>query len=233
MQLGASELLEEGRAAHRGGDARRLRACLRELGCRRSREAAVAEESLRKLRLQIGREGVAREEKRAVTLMADAGIPLTDHRKPPGERLAGLLVLKDAEIQPHRERMIEEARSSIWLSSLTFLQARLVPLLESKVRAGCDVTVVFADRTAGSSRNADIGRLHRVGVRCEPLRSTHSKALVVDGELVMVGSANLHGGHHDLCVAFRDAAKAREIVAYLERVISEERQGTTGRSRAR
>jgi hypothetical protein len=115
--------------------------------------------------------------------------------------------------------MIEAAAGSIWLSSLTFMHPELVPVLEKKARSGVTVTFVAARRTVkGASRDPDIARLVKAGAICRFLDSTHSKALVIDEELVMVGSANAHGGDHDLCVTMRDRRLAAQIIEYLSKL---------------
>lgn len=118
--------------------------------------------------------------------------------------------------------MIAAAERSVWLSSLTFPSASLVELLERKAKAGLSVTVVLADRTVKTTQNAEIGRLTRARARCCLLASTHSKALVIDEELVLLGSANAHRGHRDLCVSLRDVKLASEIIAYLDGLVGRE-----------
>ena len=197
-QFSGAKLLDTGRKAHRSGDKQLVRECLRELECRSSRAAAAAEQELRDLL-----KGRTRAAGRA-TRPNDADGPTE-----------ALALVKDADISYRREAMIERARRSIWLSSLTFPHSDLVPMLMKKARSNVFVGIVVANRTLKARHEAEVRGLTHAGARCTFLASTHSKALVIDEELVMLGSANAHGGHRDLCVLFRDRKLAGQIITYL------------------
>jgi phosphatidylserine/phosphatidylglycerophosphate/cardiolipin synthase-like enzyme len=191
MQLKADQLLVRGQRAHAAGDTGTLRACLRELECRTTRAATSAETELRALIRGAGR------------------------AKHVTEANLNLNVVKDREIIYRRQSMIHAATKSVWLSSLTFPNPDLVDALLKKAKAGLGVTLIVADRTVRAPHEPEICRLERAGATCVFPDSTHSKALVVDEELVMVGSANADRVHRDLCVVFRDRGMASEVIAYL------------------
>lgn len=114
--------------------------------------------------------------------------------------------------------MIDRAKRSVWMSSLTFPDSELVDALARKGRHIERVHLVVAERTVRDGHDKDLARLDRAGVDCKLLRSTHSKLLVIDENLVMVGSANAHHVHRDVCVVFRDARKAQELIEYMDRL---------------
>ena len=195
-QRTAAELLRAGKDAFGNRDKQLLRECLRELECRSSRAAAAAEEELRALARSVGRSRTAGSN--------------TD------DPIDAIALVKDTDIAYRRGSMIENAKRSIWLSSLTFPHSDLVPLLADKARSRVSVAIVVAGRQVQARHDAEVRRLTAAGARCMFPASTHSKALVVDEELVLLGSANAHGGHRDLCVSFRDCKTAAEIIEYLD-----------------
>lgn len=214
ISLSADRLLQLGKSAARKADASRLRACLRELECRGSRAAAAAERELRALKQTL--RATVREPE--VAGASDAC------------EIDAIALVKDAEIRYRRLRMIEQAQKSIWLSSLTFLHKDLVSPLERKSRSGVHVTFVASRKTVRSPvHDAQIRRLAKAGAHCRFLDSTHSKAMVVDEALVLIGSANAHGGHRDLCICLRDEKLAAQIIHYLSSLSERESDGARRR----
>lgn len=207
-RLPSFNLCRIGVTAFAKGDRATAVVCLRLLEPRRTREAAKEAAKLRKLLL------------------------LSTASNAPKAKASGGVegVFIDEKIEPHRERLILSARKSIWLSSLTFPCARLVDLLVRMARDGVTVVLVVAARKIqGRRQKARLDRLERAGVDCRCLRATHSKLLIVDEELVMIGSANAHGVWRDACRIDRDRRSARELINYLERLSAEERPSPSRR----
>lgn len=127
--------------------------------------------------------------------------------------------VKNAEIMPERLALIARAQKSIWLASLTCPRPDLMEALVKRARTGVYVHVVFAERKRGDAQDRLLERLERAGGEWTLLRSTHSKVLVVDEHVVMNGSANAHGGHHDINHVFEDRAAARDSISELRRLI--------------
>jgi phosphatidylserine/phosphatidylglycerophosphate/cardiolipin synthase-like enzyme len=133
----------------------------------------------------------------------------------------GAAVLINGEIFPAQLRVIKSARKSIWLSSLTFPKSSLTDALIMKADEGVDVTLIVADRKVGDAHDKVVRRLRRAGVDYAFPDSTHSKALVVDEEIIINGSANAHGGHRDICTLHADKAGAKKIIRELQRLFDE------------
>jgi hypothetical protein len=145
-QHSAAELLRAGKAAYGNADRQLLRECVRELECRSSRAAAEAEEELRALAKTAPRGGRSSK----VAPRADDSID-------------AIALVKDTDIAYRRGAMIENAKRSIWLSSLTFPHSDLVPLLTAKARSRVSVAIVVAGRKVELRHEVEVQRLTSAG----------------------------------------------------------------------
>jgi phosphatidylserine/phosphatidylglycerophosphate/cardiolipin synthase-like enzyme len=122
---------------------------------------------------------------------------------------------------PERLALIARAQRSIWMSSLTCPHRDVVDALAKKARDGVEVNLVVADRKCGPAEEGALEQLERAGVEWDLVPSTHSKVLVIDELIVMNGSANAHGGHHDINHVFEDRNAALETISELRRLIDD------------
>lgn len=112
--------------------------------------------------------------------------------------------------------MIEAARHSVWLASLTPPSAEIAAVLE-RVARRVPVVLIVAERCVkGWKQRERMEGLKAAGVDCRLLKTTHAKAAVIDEMVYMVGSPNLHGAHHDLSTVASDRVNALQMIAHLD-----------------
>lgn len=204
IQLSADEILDKGERAHSKGDTRTIEQCIKELVCRSSDKAARAEIRLRELL---------------------SGQASGKHHQPQEIKTSTQIeLLCDQEIAEKRETLIQKAERSIWLSSLTAPTDDIAQMLINAASRGVKVRVISAQWANGRSQNARekseerIEKMKDGGVSYSCMKSTHSKALVVDERLVLIGSANLDRIHRDLSVLHRDTALAKQVIEYIHKL---------------
>jgi hypothetical protein len=212
MQLLAEDLLRKGKAAHKAGDAGLLRSCLAELDRRlKGGGSSLARDCAERLRQLNTPSRAPRTPKARMAKLTE--------QPPTSEPVPGIRVLVDAQdIMAERLRLIASAQRSIWLSSYTFPNDKVVEGLVHQARAGVQVRLIVAEKNVRQEHGPAVARLERASVECEFPQSCHAKALVIDERTVLNGSANAHGGHHDICEAYDSPSAARKIVAELERL---------------
>ncbi len=147
-------------------------------------------------------------------------------------------VVIDAQYFQVAKKMIQEARSSVRVMMYEMGYYEKYPntptnllireLIEARKR-GVKVEVILEvkegeDRT--TKRNRQTGKMLLKGgvevVYDSPLKTTHTKFLVVDGELTLLGSTNwtfyAMTNNHEAAVLIRSKEVARELVDYFNRV---------------
>ena len=144
--------------------------------------------------------------------------------------LADLRVITDREVVAARRAAIAAARKSVWLSTYQYadegsLTSLLCQLATSRPRI--EIRVFASKGRVEKSPRAreqlqQIERAGGVGAVWYQ-NSTHSKCLVVDDELVMVGSSNLDTSYRDLVLQFRNADVAQAVKGYLMSLVSSDR----------
>ncbi len=193
--LSAEKLLDAGERAARCGDRVTLEACISVLDGRKTKFAASVQAKLR-------------------NILRDMGSIWSHERKDNAGIFSGPVF--DSDIAPQRMKLLEFARRSIFMTSLTFPNNDIVNVLEKKARSGVRVVLIFADRTRRDKHNDALDRLVEADAKVYGKDSTHSKILIVDSEWVMVGSANAHGGHLDANHVHRDRDIAKKYTTYVE-----------------
>lgn len=147
-------------------------------------------------------------------------------------------LVTDAQYFPAAKKMIQEAKSSIQVMMFemgyyekhpsTPSNLLIKELIEAKKR-GARVEVILEmregdDRT--TKRNRQTGKkLSNGGVEViydSLLKTTHAKLMVVDGELILLGSTNWVfsslTNNHEVSVLIRSKELAKELVDYFNRV---------------
>ena len=135
-------------------------------------------------------------------------------------QLSELSVITDDDCWSRGLELVRRARRSTWLSTFTLKDSteELRETLTARVRANVAVSLLVSNsRANGGARTQDlVADLRQAGVTVFE-RPNHSKCIVVDGEYVLVGSANLQSMHWgDLCIQFRSSSIAQVITAVLE-----------------
>ena len=133
-------------------------------------------------------------------------LPATDFPEPmptPGEARAGFVTHTGAPVLSNAERMtllaIASAKKRLWISNSYFIPTGPIQdMLIAKVKEGVDVRVLTPGRhhdipPVHEGQRATYARLLENGVRIweYEVSMMHSKSLVVDDRLSMVGSTNL------------------------------------------
>jgi cardiolipin synthase A/B len=127
---------------------------------------------------------------------------------------------------------IESARASIYLTNPYFVpDGAMTDALVRAAQRGVDVTIITAgradstlDRLVRKASQAHFGRVLRAGVKIHEYGPAllHAKTMVVDGQSVSIGSANLDNRsfalNNELNLAFLD----RPLAAELTRVFRED-----------
>jgi len=117
---------------------------------------------------------------------------------------------------------LENAHRSIKLESFVLTDKTTLRALEDAARRGVAVQALF---DPGQDLNqAAVARLRPAGVQCRFYRSSgeklHAKAAVVDGELLVVGSANWTASgfrhNHELDAVLRSRVLAAAVAARME-----------------
>lgn len=211
-QMLAEQLLTHGRKAAKKGDRATVRACIAVLEGRHSRKAIQTREELEALLRAGSRSAPSESATPARSGRAAAA-------KPSASTVQGGLVF-DRDNAARRLDLIANAKSSILLSSLTFPNAETVAALVRRGKAGVRVRLVVAERQVQDHHHSDIRRLTKAGANIYAPRSTHSKCLVIDERVLMIGSANAHGGDRDIGHIEEDPTKARQLLTYFDDLVS-------------
>src|SRR5205085_10292851 len=125
---------------------------------------------------------------------------------------------------------IDAARTSIKLTNPYFVpDAQMARALAGAARRGVDVTIITAgavgstlDRLVRKASQAHFGRALEAGVKIHEYGPAmlHAKTMVVDGEWVSIGSANLDNRsfaiNNELNVTFLDRGLARRLTELFE-----------------
>lgn len=152
----------------------------------------------------------------------------------PGDRL-----ILDREYFQAAHDEIGKAKKSIHLISFLFLvydkaNSQTDQLLEDLIQAkkkGVKVSVIleypkpYRGKEQPVQNRKVYERLKNAGVDVlydDPLRTTHSKVLVIDEETVILGSHNYTysglGDNHEVSVLLKDKEKAKHLIEYFTRI---------------
>lgn len=206
--LDNNDLLDVGMNALRYGDLAEAEQTLRKFRGRRTKLAAENERQLRTALERARRRGYLSRPDHVVVrprVAARAHVPARAHE-----------IVTDQDIHPRIIRMIEGARHSVWLASLTPPSAEIAAVLGWAARR-VPVVLIVAERCVKSWKQRErIEGLKAAGVDCRLLKSTHAKAAVIDELVYMIGSPNLHHVRRDLCVVAGDRVTALQMIAYLD-----------------
>ncbi len=144
----------------------------------------------------------------------------------------GAFVSSTAGVVTRAERLtqllIVSARRRVWISNAYFVPTRgIVELLCDKARAGVDVRVLVPGRKSDSKtsfglQHLEAGSMLKCGVRIWQYRPSmmHAKTMLVDEELVLVGSINLDPLSLGKLEEAAFVASDRELAAELGRAFS-------------
>jgi cardiolipin synthase A/B len=134
---------------------------------------------------------------------------------------AGVLTRSERLLQ----LMLASAERRIWLANAYFVPSPgVIELLERKARAGVDVRLMTPDKnsdskTAFGAQHLEFDRLIAAGARVWEYTASmlHSKTLVIDDELSLIGSINLDplslNELEEVALLVRDPAVAAELAA--------------------
>jgi hypothetical protein len=119
--------------------------------------------------------------------------------------------------------LIDQARESIWIWSAWVMKRafQLLPRLEAAVRRGVRVTVFTRDPSDQFQRKEDsvkaLQALRDAGVKVVEVNVAHQKAVVVDGQTVMLGSQNSLSQHRtrEVMITMQGAFFARRFLTEL------------------
>ncbi|WNG45628.1 phosphatidylserine/phosphatidylglycerophosphate/cardiolipin synthase family protein [Archangium minus] len=154
--------------------------------------------------------------------------------EPQGEARAGFVASTGSPSLSHSERMVQvllaTARRRLWLTNACFVPtAATVDTLIRKAQEGVDVRILVPGLQPEDSRGvlaaqrASYERLLENGVRLWEYQNAplHARTLVVDDQLVAVGSNNLEPNSNALleegALVVEDAPLAHELAASFER----------------
>jgi cardiolipin synthase len=119
--------------------------------------------------------------------------------------------------------MIASAKRRIWIANAYFVPSRgVLELLERKARAGVEIRLLAPDKNSDSksafgAQHMEYGSLLELGVRVWEYTASmmHAKTMLVDDDLLLVGSINLDplslNELEEVALLTRDAALAREL----------------------
>jgi phosphatidylserine/phosphatidylglycerophosphate/cardiolipin synthase-like enzyme len=129
----------------------------------------------------------------------------------------GKLVVAPTNARARMQALINGAKTSIDIEGEELSDSTLVPLLAAKADAGVKVRIVLSNITPSPAQTTAVATLktHKVGIVQLASPYVHAKALVADGTLAYVGSANFTASsltsNRELGVIFSTAAEVAKV----------------------
>jgi phosphatidylserine/phosphatidylglycerophosphate/cardiolipin synthase-like enzyme len=127
------------------------------------------------------------------------------------------LVVAPTNARPRLQTLINGAKTTIDIESEELSDSTLVPLLAAKADAGVKIRIVLANTTPSAAQQTAVTTLkaHKVTVLSLATPYVHAKALVADGTLAYVGSANFTAAsltsNRELGVIFSTATEIAKV----------------------
>jgi phosphatidylserine/phosphatidylglycerophosphate/cardiolipin synthase-like enzyme len=129
----------------------------------------------------------------------------------------GKLVVAPTNARPRLEALINGAKSTIDIEGEELSDSKLVPLLTAQADAGVKVRIVLSNITPTPLQTTAVAtlKMHKVSIVQVANPYVHAKALVADGAVAYVGSANFTASsmtsNRELGVIFSTAGEVAKV----------------------